>query len=297
VRVHLVDGTWELFRAHYAKRPGHRDPKGRERKATVGVVYSMLRLLESDEKESPTHVAIAFDNPIESFRNELFPGYKTSDGVEPDLLAQFDAVEDAARAIGMVVWRMDQWECDDGLATGARKFRDHPDVTQVRICSPDKDLGQCIVGTKVVQLDRMREKETDEAALVEARGFEPKSIPDFLALTGDTADGIPGVPGFGEVSAGTLIGQWKTLEAIPSDPALWKVKVRGADRLALELSRHRDDARLYKKLATLIDDVPTVKEELADLEWKGVPRKAWDAWCDEVGASESLRQRPKKFRA
>jgi 5'-3' exonuclease len=295
VRVHLVDGTWELFRAHYAKRPGHRDPKGRERKATVGVVYSMLRLLETDEKEAATHVAIAFDNPIESFRNELFPGYKTSDGVEPDLLAQFDAVEEAARAIGMVVWRMDQWECDDGLATGARKFRDAPGVTQVRICSPDKDLGQCIVGTKVVQLDRMRDKETDEAALIEARGFEPKSIPDFLALTGDTADGIPGVPGFGEVSAGALIGHWKTLEAIPSDPALWKVKVRGADRLALELSRHRDEARLYKKLATLIDDVPTVKEELADLEWNGVPRKAWDAWCDEVGASESLRQRPKKF--
>ena len=293
MRVHLVDGTWELFRAHYAKRPGHRDPKGRERKATVGVVYSMLRLLEQDEKEKPTHIAIAFDNPIESFRNELFPGYKTSEGVEPDLLAQFDAVEEAARAIGMVVWRMDQWECDDGLASGAAKFRDQ--VEQVRICSPDKDLGQCIRGRHVVTLDRMRDKETDEAGLLELRGIEPRSIPDFLALTGDTADGIPGVPGFGEVGASALIGRWKTLEAIPSDPALWNVKVRGADRLALELSRHRDEAMLYKKLATLIEDVP-LKEDLAALEWRGVPRGAFAAWCDDVGASESLRQRPRRFR-
>ena len=294
MRVHLVDGTWELFRAHYAKRPGHLDPQGRERKAAVGVVYSMLRLLEQDEKEKPTHIAIAFDNPIESFRNELFPGYKTSDGVEPDLLAQFDAVEAGARAIGMVVWSMDRWECDDGLATGAAKFRDHPGVEQVRICSPDKDLGQCIRGKKVVTLDRLREKETDEDGLRELRGIDPSSIPDFLALTGDTADGIPGVPGFGEVGASALIGKWKKLEAIPSDPAAWGVKIRGADRLALELSRHRDEAMLYKKLATLVEDVP-LKETLADLEWRGVPRETFNAWCDEVGAGDGLRQRPRKW--
>ena len=292
MRLHLVDGTWELFRAHYAKRPGHLDPKKRERKATVGVVYSMLRLLENDEKEKPTHIAIAFDNPIESFRNDLFPGYKTSEGVEPVLLAQFDAVEEAARAIGMVVWRMDKWECDDGLASGAAKFRDQ--VDQVRICSPDKDLGQCIRGTHVVTLDRMRDKETDEAGLLENRGIEPRSIPDFLALTGDTADGIPGVPGFGEVGASALIGRWKTIEAIPSDPALWNVKVRGADRLALELSRHREEAMLYKKLATLVTDVP-LAEDLDGLRWRGVPRERFFAWCEVAGVDGSFRDRPKTW--
>lgn len=294
MRVHLVDGTWELFRAHFAKLPSRPDPQGRERKAAIGVVFSMLRLLD-DPKEKVTHIAIAFDNPIESFRNEIFDGYKTSDGVPPELLAQFDAVEEGARAIGIPVWSMDRWECDDALATGAAKFRDAPGVEQVRICSPDKDLGQCIRGRRVVTLDRMREKETDEEALVTLRGIRPASIPDWLGLVGDTADGIPGLDGFGETSSSALLARWGKIEAIPDDAAAWDVKVRGAEKLAATLREHRADALLYRKLATLVEDVP-LAEDLAALEYRGVPRAAFSAWCDQVGAGETLRNRVRRWR-
>src|SRR4051812_49171344 len=194
-RVHVVDGTWELFRAHFSKRPGHRTPGGRELKATVGITHSILGLLQ-DESEAVTHIAIAFDNPIRSFRNDLFDGYKTEEGVDPELLGQFDDAEEAMRALGLVVWSMDKWECDDAMATGAARFRDS--VQQVRICSPDKDLGQCIRGIKVVQVDRLRKTTLDEPGLRLLRGIGPESIPDLLALVGDTADGIPGLDGFGE---------------------------------------------------------------------------------------------------
>ena len=294
MRVHLVDGTWELFRAHFAKLPPRPDPQGRERKAAIGVVFSMLRLID-DPKERVTHIAVAFDNPIESFRNDLFPGYKTSDGVPPELLAQFDAVEAGVRALGIPVWSMDRWECDDGLATGAAKFRDAPGVEQVRICSPDKDLGQCIRGKKVVTLDRLREKETDEEALVALRGIRPASIPDWLGLVGDTADGIPGLDGFGETGASALLGRWGKIEAIPDDPSKWDVKVRGAEKLAATLREHREEALLYRTLATLVEDVP-IAEDLAALEFRGVPRREFTAWCDEVGAGETLRNRVKRWR-
>lgn len=294
MRVHLVDGTWELFRAHFAKLPSRPDPQGRERKAAIGVVFSMLRLLD-DPKEKVTHIAVAFDNPIESFRNELFPGYKTSEGVPPELLAQFDAVEQGVRALGIPVWSMDRWECDDGLASGAAKFRGAPGVEQIRICSPDKDLGQCIRGRGVVTLDRLRDKETDEDGLRAARGIGPASIPDWLGLVGDTADGIPGLDGFGETGASALLGRWGHIEAIPDDPAKWDVKVRGADRLAATLKEHRADALLYRKLATLVEDVP-IEEDLAALEFRGVPRAAFTSWCDEVAAGESLRGRVKRWR-
>src|SRR3954469_11952071 len=194
MRLHLVDGTYELFRAHYSKRPDHTAADGTPAKATVGMVTSLLQLI-SDPREQVTHVAVAFDNPIRSFRNQLFAGYKTEEGIDPVLHAQFDAAEAAVRAVGVTVWSMDRWEADDALATGAARFAD--EVEQVRILTPDKDLGQCIVGKRVVQVDRMRQKELDEEALVALRGIKPASIPDWLALTGDDADGVPGLAGFG----------------------------------------------------------------------------------------------------
>ena len=289
-RLHLVDGTFELFRAHYSKRPPHRAPDGRDLKATTGVVASMLWLLEQ-ESEAVTHIAIAFDNPIVNFRNDLFAGYKTDEGIEPALRSQFDDVEEAMCALGIVVWSMDRWEADDAMATGAARFRDR--VDQVRILSPDKDLGQCLRGSRVVQVDRIRDKEIDEAAMTAARGIKPASIPDWLALVGDDADGIPGLQGFGEKGASALLAHWEKLENIPADPAQWKVPVRGAPVLAATLAEHREQALLYRKLATLVEDVP-LKEDLEDLRWRGVPRDAFEAWCERAGAL-SLKNRPKRW--
>jgi len=281
-RLHLVDGTFELFRAHYSKRPDHRTPGGKPSKAVAGLVSSMAYLLR-DPEEAVTHIAIAFDNPIRSFRNDLYDGYKTDEGVDPDLLAQFDAAEEATKALGMVVWPMDRYECDDALATGAARFRDR--VDQVRILSPDKDLGQCIVGDRVVVVDRMRKKVLDEPGLRERRGIAPESIPDFLALVGDAADGIPGIAGFGEKSAALILDRFIHIEAIPDDAADWKVPIRSADRLAATLRDHRTEALLYRKLATLVTDVP-LAERFADLEYKGATPR-FEAWRKEVGLSES----------
>jgi 5'-3' exonuclease len=286
-RLHVVDGTYELFRAHYSKRPSHADAKGRDAKATVGVVSSLFALLD-DRDEQATHLAVAFDNPIRSFRNDLFDGYKTEEGMDPDLRAQFDRVEEAVRAMGVVVWSMDRWEADDALATAAARWAD--DVEQVRILTPDKDLGQCLRGEHVVQVDRMRKKVIDESALLATRGVAPASIPDYLALVGDTADGIPGLTGFGEKTAATLLRAYGHLEAIPKSASAWSVTVRGASALAETLAAQMEDARLYRTLATLVRDVP-LKETLEDLRWRGVPREAFGAWCDEVGASESMRAR------
>lgn len=291
MRLHLVDGTFELFRAHYTKRPGHTGPDGRDLKATVGVVASLLALFE-DPDEQATHVAVAFDNPIESFRNELYPGYKTGAGMDPALVAQMDDVEDAVRALGVVVWSMDRFEADDALATGARRLGDG--VEQVRIMTPDKDLGQCLRGQHVVQVDRIRRKTIDEVALRERRGIAPRSIPDWLALVGDSADGIPGLPGFGEKAASALLARYERLEAIPTDPAAWDVDVRGAARLGATLAERRDDALLYRRLATLVDDVP-LAETLEQLQWHGAPRRAYRQWCDRMGVTGSLRTRPTRW--
>ena len=293
MRLHVVDGTYELFRAYFSKRPGHKDATGRDVKATLGVVWSMLTLID-DPDEQATHLAIAFDNPIRSFRNDLFDGYKTEEGVPADLLAQFDLVEEAMRALGIVVWSMDKWEADDALATAAARWGG--EVDQVRIMTPDKDLGQCIQNTRIVQVDRMRRKVIDEAALLAARGIEPESIPDYLALVGDTADGIPGVPGFGEKTSAALLRHYRHLEAIPVAAADWKITVRGAASLAPVLAAHREQAVLYRTLATLVRDVP-LPESLDDLRWRGAPRAAFEAWCDSVLASEDLRARPKRFQA
>ena len=290
MRLHLVDGTYELFRAHYSKRPAHRAPSGSDAKATVGVVDSMLALLH-DTSEAVTHIAVAFDNPIRSFRNDLYPLYKSDAGVPPELRAQFDAVEDAVRSIGVVVWSMREYEADDGLASGARKFRDQ--VEQVRILTPDKDLGQCLDGDRTVQVDRRQKKVTNEVTFRAERGFGPRSIPDFLALTGDTADGFPGLPGFGSMTASLLMGAYESIERIPHYAAEWKVNVRGALKLAVTLNERRDEALLYRKLATLVDDIP-LKESLEDLRFRGVPRARFERWCDELGVSR-MKTMPKRW--
>lgn len=289
-RLHLVDGTYELYRAHFAPRPGHVDPSGADRKATVGLVASLLALL-SEPEEAVSHLAVAFDNPIRSFRNDLFPDYKSDEGVPPELRAQFDPVEEAVRAIGVTVWSMREHEADDGLASGARRFAG--EVGQVRIMSPDKDLAQCLRDARVVQVDRRQRKVTDEATFRAARGFAPSSVPDFLALTGDTADGIPGLPGFGEKGASLLVGAYEHLEAIPDDPLLWTVKPRGAAQLAATLAERREEALFYRKLATLVEDVP-LSESLDELRFRGVPRARFAAWCDAVGAG-TLRTAPRRW--
>jgi 5'-3' exonuclease len=291
VRLHLIDGTYELYRAHYSPRPEHRDPSGRDAKATVGIVESMLALLH-DADEAVSHIAVAFDNPIRSFRNDLYPPYKSDEGVPPELHAQFDAAEDAIRAIGVTVWSMREYEADDGLASGARRFRDQAE--QVRILTPDKDLGQCILGDRVVQVDRRQKKVTNESAFRAARGFGPESMADFLALTGDSADGFPGLPGFGKKTAAMLLGVYGRLERIPADVAEWKVKPRGALQLAATLVEHRDDALLYRKLATLLDTVP-LAESLDDLQFNGVPRARFERWCDALGVHR-LKTAPKRWR-
>lgn len=281
MRLHLVDGTYELFRAHFSGRPDHSAPAGWNAKATVGVAASLLWLLH-EAAEGVTHIAVAFDNPIRSFRNDLFPGYKSDEGVPPELRAQFDAVEEAVRSLGVVVWSMRDYEADDALATGARRFRD--EVEQVRILTPDKDLGQCLRADGVVQIDRRQKTETNEAAFRARRGFGPASMPDFLALTGDVADGIPGLAGFGEKTASMLLGAYGHLEHIPPHALQWTVKPRGALQLAATLSEQRDDAFLYRRLATLVDTVP-LAQTLDDLRFRGVPRARFEAWCEELGVT------------
>lgn len=290
MRLHLVDGTYELFRSHYSRRPPREAPDGRDVKATVGVLDALLALLEDDD-EQVTHLAVAFDNPIESWRNERFPGYKDGSGVDADLLAQFDLVERAVRALGVVVWSMDRWEADDALGTAAVRWGD--DVEQVRILTPDKDLGQVVRGDRVVQVDRMRDKLYDADGVAAKLGVPPASVPDYLALVGDTADGIPGLKGFGAKSAGTVLTRYGHLEDVPRDGD-WDVTVRGAAGLAATLDAHFDDALLYRELATLTTDVP-LDEELDDLAFTGVPRDAFEAVCDELGV-ETLRERPTTWR-
>lgn len=290
MRLHLVDGTYELYRAHFAPRPGHRDPLGKDAKATVGIVESMLALLH-DAHEAVTHIAVAFDNPIRSFRNDLYLPYKSDEGVPPELRSQFDAAEDAVRAIGVTVWPMREYEADDGLASGARRFRDR--FEQVRIMSPDKDLGQCIQGDRVVQVDRRQKKLTNESAFRAERGFGPDSMADFLALAGDSADGFPGLPGFGKKTASMLIGAYERIEQIPADSADWQVRPRGATQLAATLVAHRDDALLYRELATLVDTVP-LAESLDDLQFNGVPRARFERWCDDLGV-QRLKTVPKRW--
>lgn len=280
MRLHLVDGTFELFRAHFSARPPHRTPGGKELKATLGVVQSLFSLVQ-DASEAATHLAVAFDNPITSFRNRLFDAYKSDEGVDPMLRDQFDDVERAVAAAGFVVWRMVDFEADDALATGAVRWG--PEVEQVRLMTPDKDLGQVLAGERVVQVDRVRKRVLTEATLRERWSIAPASVPDFLALVGDTADGIPGLRGWGEKSASLVLSAYRHLEAIPPLAYHWSVRPRSADRLADALANHRDEAHLYRTLATLRVDVP-LAESLEDLRWRGV-REDFPHWCEEVGVT------------
>jgi 5'-3' exonuclease len=278
MRLHLVDGTFELFRAHFGA-PGAIAPDGREVGATRGLLRSLYALLRED---GVTHVAVAFDHVIESFRNRLYAGYKTAEGLPPELLAQFPLAEAAAQALGVVTWPMVEFEADDALATAAARWHDDPAVEQVVICSPDKDLAQCVVGTRIVTYDRIRRTQVDEAGVEAKFGVAPSSIPDLLALVGDDADGIPGVPRWGSKSAATVLKRYGTLEQIPDDPAAWDVPVRGAAALATQLRDHRELAALYRTLATLRRDVP-LAESLDDLRWRGAEREALTALGATLG--------------
>jgi 5'-3' exonuclease len=290
MKVHLVDGTYELFRAYFGAPPA-RTRAGQEVGATRGVMRTLLHLLTN---QGATHVAVAFDTVIESFRNDLFGGYKTGDGIEAPLKTQFPIVERACEALGIVTWRMVEFEADDALATGAARYAQDASVEQVVICSPDKDLGQCLVGDEIVRLDRMRQTTMNEAGLKEKLGIAPGSVPDWLALVGDTADGIPGIPRWGEKSASAVLAAYSKLEAIPDDGKTWKVKVRGADALAASLAERRADAMLYRTLATLRRDVP-LAESAADLEWKGADRAKLEAMAAEL-EDDGLVARIPRFR-
>jgi 5'-3' exonuclease len=278
MRIHLVDGTYELFRSWFGA-PAALGPDGREVGATRGLLRSLAAWLRSGEV---THAAVAFDHVIESFRNELFAGYKTGEGLEPALYGQFVLAERAAAALGLVVWPMVEFEADDALATGARLYRDLPEVEQVLLCSPDKDLAQCVRGERVVLWDRYKKIALDEAGVAAKFGVPPASIPDLLALVGDDADGIPGLPRWGMKSAATVLAAYGSVEAIPDDCARWSVKVRGAAALAGSLATGRDALRLYRRLATLREDVP-LAARVGDLEWRGARRDELEALCGEIG--------------
>jgi len=291
MNVHIIDGTYELFRAHFGAPPA-RAPDGMEVGAVRGLLRSLSMLVH---QPGVTHVAVAFDHVIESFRNDLFDGYKTSAGVPEELLAQFGLAEEASRALGIVTWPMIEVEADDAIAAAAARFSADPRVEKVFLGSPDKDLAQCVSGARVVLWDRRRELVLDEAAVVEKFGVSPASIPDWLALVGDTADGIPGLPQWGAKTSAAVLARWRRLEEIPADPAAWDVKVRGASSLSETLRTRFDDALLYRRLATLRIDVP-LRESLDDLEWKGADRAALEALCARIG-ERSLPDRVSRWRA
>lgn len=277
VKLHLIDGTFELFRSFYGRKDTRLSPDGTDVNAVHGVLTGTLSLLQEG---GVTHIAAAFDTVIESFRNDMFPGYKTGEGVDPALLAQFPLAEEALAAAGVTVWGMTYYEADDAIATAALRWMD--DVEQVVLASPDKDLMQCVVGDRVVVWDRMRDRWFDEAAVIAKLGVPPQSIPDYLALVGDTADGVPGLPGWGAKSTASVLSRWGRLELIPDDPAGWDIPVRGAARLAEVLRENRPLAGLYRDLTTLRRDVP-LKESLADLEWKGVHQPVYRELCERLG--------------
>ena len=282
MKVHLVDGTYELFRSYFGA------PKAIHNGAEVGATRGILRSLHALLREPDvTHVAVAFDTVIESFRNDLFDGYKTSYGVPDDLMSQFPLAERATEALGVVTWRMIEFEADDALATFAARAAADPVVDQVVIASPDKDLRQCVRGTRVVCLDRLRRVVIDEAGVIEKFGIPPTSIPDWLALVGDDADGIPGVPRWGARSAAQVLAHYGHLEAIPDDASKWQISVRGAATLAESLRNHRIEVALYRRLATLREDAP-LPETLEDLEWRGARRNELAAFCAEIGDTEVM---------
>ena len=290
MKLHLVDGTYELFRAYYGAPPSNA-PDGRPVGATRGLLQTLLSLLRQPDV---THVGVAFDHIVESFRNELFGGYMTGGGVPTELANQFELAERVARALGFVVWPMVEFEADDAIATAVARWAEAPGVDQVVICSPDKDMMQLIRGQDVGSLDRRRQIVIDYKGVVEKFGVEPGSIPDYLALVGDTSDGIPGVPRWGAKSASLVLKRYKRIEAIPENPMLWDVSVRGAKSMANELKEHRSVVDLYKELATLRLDVP-LTESLEDLKWKGARSSEYNILCSELGF-QTLATAPSQWR-
>jgi 5'-3' exonuclease len=284
VRIHLVDGTYELFR-HHMGLPREM-AAGSRAAATRGVMRSMLELVA----DGATHLAVATDSVIESFRNELWAGYKTGEGIEPTLRDQFPLLEEGLRALGITVWGMVDLEADDALATAAARAAADPRVRQVVICTPDKDLAQCVRGTRVVQLDRRADRVRDEDGVRERFGVSPASIPDYLALVGDSADGFPGLPGWGAKSAATVLARWEAIDAIPDDPGEWGVAVRGAERLAESLRQGRALAALFRDLATLREGADGVLETgVEQIAWRG-PAPALHEFCSRIGAGDLERR-------
>jgi 5'-3' exonuclease len=277
MQVHLIDGTYELFR-HFFGAPPHRNADGAEVAAVRGVVGSVLGLLG----DGATHVGVATDHVIESFRNDMYPGYKTGEGVDPVLWSQAWPLEEALRALGVTVWAMVDVEADDALASAAAVADDDPSVDQVLICTPDKDLAQSVRGTRVVQLDRRKEQIFDDEGVFTKFGVRPTSIPDYLALVGDSADGFPGLPGWGAKSASAVLARWDHLEDIPADVAAWDVTVRGAAKLAATLQSSLDDALLFKHLATLRVD-RSLLGSVEELRWTG-PADSFAAVCTVIDA-------------
>lgn len=288
MKLHLVDATFELFRAFYS-RPPRQAPDGRPVNAVQGLVDSMLSLLRESDL---THIGAATDYVIESWRNDLYPGYKSSAGIDPDLLAQFRDAERALEALGMPVWAMVEDEADDAIAAAVARFGGNDRIEQIIICSVDKDLGQLVDGNRIVLRDRIRRVTYDEDGITAKFGIGPESIPDYLALVGDSSDGFPGLPGWGSKSAATVLARWKHLEAIPASALDWEVPVRNASRLAATLEQQRADAVLYRRLAILNRDarIEDVTLTLDDLEWHGVPRARFMALCDELGF-DTVRER------
>lgn len=287
MRLYLIDGTYELFRSYFGA-PKRKSADGGEVGAVHGIMASTLRLLEESEV---THVAAAFDSVIESFRNEVYPAYKTSAGIPEDLLEQFPLAERAVRACGVTVWPMYEYETDDALASAALRWAD--EVEQVVVMSPDKDMTQLYGHPKIVGYNVRTRQFMDAEGVAEKFGVEPESIPDYLALVGDTADGYPGLKGWGAKSASTVLAKFKHIEDIPLEPALWNLPVRGAETLVASLRAGIGNALLFRYLALLRRDVP-IPDSLADLEWKGAPRETFQSLCDELGFG-TLRDRPSRW--
>jgi 5'-3' exonuclease len=287
MRLHLLDGTYELFRSYFGAPP-RTGPDGAPTGAVHGIMASTLRLLEDD---GVTHLGAAFDTVIQSFRNDLYPGYKTETGVPEDLLAQFPVAEEGLEAMGVTVWRMTEYEADDAIASAVHLYSEA--FEQVVVMSPDKDLAQCVDGTRIVSFDRRKGAFIDEDAVREKFGVAPASIPDYLGLVGDSADGFPGVPGWGAKSASVVLAKYGHIEDIPLEASLWSIEVRGAERLVGALRDHIADALLFRYLALLRRDVP-LTESPKDLAWEGIPRKPFEEFCDRLGFG-SLRDRPSRW--
>jgi 5'-3' exonuclease len=292
MKLHLVDGTYELFRNYYGAPP-KKAGDGREVGAALGLLRSLVAMLS---QPGVTHVAYAFDHVIESFRNDLYTGYKTGEGIDPDLWNQFQLAEDLVAAAGVTVWSMIEFEADDALAAGAARWKDEKSVEQILLCSPDKDLAQMVAGDKIVEWDRRRDIILNEKGVFQKFGVTPQSIPDYLALVGDSADGYPGISGWGAKSTSGVLSKFGYLEGIPDDVRTWQIKGMGPGRaatLATNLEQHRDEAFLFRKLATLRTDVP-LAEKLSDLEWRGALPQLKNL-CKELG-DESIPERVTRWR-